>query len=516
MVKIKNVAQRLGIITVEDMERYTALELIMMIANKLKECQEIVNEHSDKIQHLLDEELAAEVERIFDEWLQDGTFDTLINQTALKTVNDRIDNTNAQLAAMKLKQKVYISDYPRLDGETNDYERLMRAYHDTKQTLVINQPIDLGGNDFIIEKKIEVDGVGSVISNTEIRVKSSHCWLHDFILNCSGKENGIRINETTVDGTTIERVKVREARAHSFLFESYHGTVSDTIVKDCESSGSIHGFISKANSTSFIRCFHHHGKGGHSFGLISDDIEGKMATCIYNKVIDCRAEDSGQGLYMYARRYNEDSAAPECRNNYINGFECFNVTTAVSIGETTPTNNAKEVYSINRINLSNVFINSIGKFDIELKNVKNSEFANIMGCRQPYVEASETLVDIYTRSSFASAIEKPIYEQIIKLGESGKCDVTNYKIFDVQHDGTTENKVTITGNVECGKEIMIYVRGRGGSLTFGGFDENKFVIKNLELPTTLNYNQVLVTKWAYSRITNKWINVHHSIVPYTN
>ena len=32
MDKIKDVAQRWGIITIEDMERYTALELIVMIA----------------------------------------------------------------------------------------------------------------------------------------------------------------------------------------------------------------------------------------------------------------------------------------------------------------------------------------------------------------------------------------------------------------------------------------------------------------------------------------------------
>lgn len=438
------------------------------------------------------------------------------SQEKIREIESELAQTNAQLSDIKSKQKVYISEYPRLAGEIDDYERLMRAYNNTNQTLVIDQSIDLGGNDFIIEKKIEVDGVGSVISNTEFRIKSSYCWLHDFILNCNGKENGIRINETTVDGTTIERVRVREARAHSFLFESYHGTVSDTIVKDCESSGSIHGFISKANSTSFIRCFHHNGKGGHSFGLISDDIEGNMATCIYNKIIDCRAADTGQGLYMYARRYNDGSATAQCRNNYINGFECLNVKTVISIGETTPGNNAKEVYSINRVNISNVFLNNIGKFDIELKNVRNSDFANIMGCRQPYVESSTSLVDIYTRSSFASAIEEPVYEQIIKLGESGKCDVTNYKIFDVQHDGTTENKITITGYVEYGKEITIFVRGRGGSLTYGGFDENKFVTKNLNLPTTLNYNQVLVTKWVYSRITNMWINVHQSIVPYLN
>ena len=98
MDKIKNVAQRLGIITVEDMERYTALELIMMIVNKMNEAQKIINDHSDKIHYLLNEGLLSELIQIFDEWTQDGTLDTLINQSALKKVNDRIDETNAQLS----------------------------------------------------------------------------------------------------------------------------------------------------------------------------------------------------------------------------------------------------------------------------------------------------------------------------------------------------------------------------------------------------------------------------------
>ena len=80
MDKIKNVAQRLGIITVEDMERYTALELIMMIANKMNEFKETLNVQNDKIQYLLNEGLLSEVEQILNEWLQDGTLDTLINQ----------------------------------------------------------------------------------------------------------------------------------------------------------------------------------------------------------------------------------------------------------------------------------------------------------------------------------------------------------------------------------------------------------------------------------------------------
>ena len=89
MDKIKDVAQRLGIITVEDMERYTALELMMKIANKVNEMvnevgrfetdvQDVVNTQNENIQYLLDEGLYLEVENIFDEWIEDGTFDLLI------------------------------------------------------------------------------------------------------------------------------------------------------------------------------------------------------------------------------------------------------------------------------------------------------------------------------------------------------------------------------------------------------------------------------------------------------
>ena len=108
MDKIKNVAQHLGIITVEEMERYTALELIMMIANTL-------NDNTEKVQYLFDKGLLSEVKEIFDEWLNDGTFDTLINQTVFKEVNERIDETNAQVSS---NQSALIDVNERLD-ETN-------------------------------------------------------------------------------------------------------------------------------------------------------------------------------------------------------------------------------------------------------------------------------------------------------------------------------------------------------------------------------------------------------------
>ena len=111
MDKIKDVAQRMGIITVEDMERYTALELILMIANKINGFNEVImgqnellhdfnetlNDQNDKIQYMLDEGLLLEIGEVFDEWIEDGTFNTLINKSGLKKVNERIDESKTEL-----------------------------------------------------------------------------------------------------------------------------------------------------------------------------------------------------------------------------------------------------------------------------------------------------------------------------------------------------------------------------------------------------------------------------------
>ena len=109
---IRELAIRMGLITVEDMCQYTITQLVVKIANKVNELvnevwrfetdvQEILKSQNENIQYLLGEGLHLEVENIFDGWLQDGTFDTLINQTALEKVNERIDETNAQLSEAK-------------------------------------------------------------------------------------------------------------------------------------------------------------------------------------------------------------------------------------------------------------------------------------------------------------------------------------------------------------------------------------------------------------------------------
>ncbi len=112
MMKEKNIremARRMNLVSIDDMCRYSIPQLVVMIANKMNELMdevgqfesdvnEVVKSQNEKIQYLLGEGLHLEVGNIFDGWVKDGTFDTLLNQSALKKVNDRIDETNAQLS----------------------------------------------------------------------------------------------------------------------------------------------------------------------------------------------------------------------------------------------------------------------------------------------------------------------------------------------------------------------------------------------------------------------------------
>lgn len=136
---IQELAIRMGLISVDDMCQYTISQLVIMVANKVNELvgevwrfetdvQETLKTQNENIQYLLGEGLHLEVENIFDGWVNDGTFDTLINQTTLKKVNDRIDETNAQLSQRIEVEKSRIDSLTTLeDGSTTGDAELVDA-----------------------------------------------------------------------------------------------------------------------------------------------------------------------------------------------------------------------------------------------------------------------------------------------------------------------------------------------------------------------------------------------------
>ena len=98
---LKNVMS-LGIITEDDVKRLTAIELMMLIIERINGLLLHVDNVDEKLDTLLEEVNKITIEEL-NKWTQDGTFDSLINQTALKTVNNRINETNKQLTEVANK-----------------------------------------------------------------------------------------------------------------------------------------------------------------------------------------------------------------------------------------------------------------------------------------------------------------------------------------------------------------------------------------------------------------------------
>ena len=107
---IRQLAMRLKLITVEDVNQYTIAQLVYAIANKVNEVISNVtlfeNEVNENIQHLLYEGTMEDVTKIFDEWLNDGTFDRLINKTVYYELDGRVTGaeTDIRLANSEIEK----------------------------------------------------------------------------------------------------------------------------------------------------------------------------------------------------------------------------------------------------------------------------------------------------------------------------------------------------------------------------------------------------------------------------
>ena len=103
---LKNI-MTLGIITEDDVKRLTAIELLLLMVERINGLLEHLNEYIEsndenieKLREELNEVLETLTEEMSDlttkqleEWTEDGTFTELINETTFKDINDRLDNT---------------------------------------------------------------------------------------------------------------------------------------------------------------------------------------------------------------------------------------------------------------------------------------------------------------------------------------------------------------------------------------------------------------------------------------
>ena len=125
-----------GIVTNQDAEQLTALELIYLIIEKLNECVITVNE-------LMEAGLYQAVIDQLTIWKDNGTLTDLISQEILDDIKGKLES-----------RVVYLQDYPKLTSDASDSERLQRAI---EQAQLIGKVVKLENKTYQCLKPLQLD-----------------------------------------------------------------------------------------------------------------------------------------------------------------------------------------------------------------------------------------------------------------------------------------------------------------------------------------------------------------------
>ena len=125
-----------GIITNQDAEQLTALELIYLIIENLNECVITVNE-------LMEAGLYQAVIDQLTIWKDNGTLSDLISQEILDDVKGKLES-----------RVVYLQDYQKLTSDASDSERLQRAI---EQAQLIGKVVKLENKTYQCLKPLQLD-----------------------------------------------------------------------------------------------------------------------------------------------------------------------------------------------------------------------------------------------------------------------------------------------------------------------------------------------------------------------
>lgn len=404
--------------------------------------------------------------------------------------------------------------FPRLTGETNDYNRIMRVINATQTGGTVKIPTgsyDLGGNDVDITKSLKIEGDGmhnTIINNGGFSIESSNCEIRNLFVNCPSLDNGFQINQTSVSNILIENCK-SIAKDHSFLMESYNGLVQDVKVINCISSNSIHGFISKAISIVFENC-KATGHTGFAFGFISDNIPSstQIANCINNRLENCEVSDCGTGFFSYCRDKWNVTCQPRTNNNSVNGLTISTTTNPFAVGEESVPVDYLSIYRIDFMTINNVKVfNPVQT--VWAMSLRNCYRCIVDNCILPYKLEQKTTSQECLIGNVVIENSRPHTKPITlgSTGSSGTVDVSLNNVIEVLVSGNPTDKVTFTGLPKNGSDITVIVRSTG-TTTFGGFETSNTHLGGVTIVSSFAFNHAQVTRWIWVTGLNKFMCVN--------
>nr|DAT73385.1 MAG TPA: Preneck appendage protein helix, VIRAL PROTEIN.05A [Caudoviricetes sp.] len=190
MQKIECLAINLGVITANDLERHTALELIMLIIDHL-------NEVIDKINHI-DQNLLNQLRSIISELVDNGTISSLLADEVYEILNHRIGD------------KKSIEEYRHLVENEDWTKAFQQAFDDGVKTLVLS-----GGTYHVSLKGKDVDNRGYAIkiaNQSHLTIEGHNGALITFNYNADELPNIFSFHsceDVKIKGVRIQGIGVR-------------------------------------------------------------------------------------------------------------------------------------------------------------------------------------------------------------------------------------------------------------------------------------------------------------------
>ena len=291
MKKLIPILQNIGIITVEDVKRSTTLELLTMIIYRLNELIGGYDYIKDYLLELLDKGLQEEIINQLNKWVEDGTMDKLINQTALKTVNDRIDGVIESHRQLGLNPKEFGA---KGDGVTDD----LNAF-----------------NDMIAYGK--ANGIKQIILPTGDYFLSSTLWIPTgWELRGNGRSKIIQ------SSTNLPVIGTEEWN----LGKSPTGytKIKDVLIAGNENIGDGNHGVLLFDYYATIERVYVNGVGGHGIYMTAKDKNDSKPSgnMVENTVVDCHVRRCGlYGYYLGEKDNNKltDGILQNCMCSSLEG-----------------------------------------------------------------------------------------------------------------------------------------------------------------------------------------------------
>ena len=412
---------------------------------------------------------------------------------------------------------INISEFKKESVETNDYNRICRAVEELPDgsVLYLDEDLDFGGNTLQISKKISIISTNVLGTNIKkgaisFETGSDGTYIKGINLLCDGCSilNGFKGNSGAISNITLENCSASDfTSGHAFLFESYNGEVNGNAFINCTAKNCKHGFIIKSKNNILRNCYADT-IDSYAYGLVSDNMSGVMSECTGNSIENCRAYNSAYGLRMYCRDKTATTCAGNNSNNKIDGFVADYCVIGVDIGETSVPSDYSSIKAIENCTFNNITsVNTKGTSasnSLFVNNLLTSVFSNL-NLEKGY---KITTTDTTTKATLGTQSVDIL--KSINVLTSGALDVNAYKNFDCMGNGTTDNKISITGTPTKGQEITIMTRASGSNnFTFGGFDTMFVVPEGVKTTLTFSTKELQITKWMYQEIAGatkgKWV-----------